>query len=43
MFGEETKIPRFCGQQTQRNNITIRVPMDWLKVTIFIPFLDHII
>jgi len=43
MFGEEIKIPRLCGQQTLRNNIIIRVPMDWFKVTIFIPFLDHII
>ncbi|KAF0727401.1 zinc finger MYM-type protein 1-like, partial [Aphis craccivora] len=43
MFGEEIKIPRLCGQQTQRSNIIVREPMDWFKVTIFIPFLDHII
>ncbi|KAL4098636.1 hypothetical protein QTP88_023199 [Uroleucon formosanum] len=43
MFGEKIKIPRLCGQQTQRSNIIVREPMDWFKVTIFIPFLDHII
>ncbi|XP_060853297.1 52 kDa repressor of the inhibitor of the protein kinase-like [Rhopalosiphum padi] len=43
MFGEKIKIPRLCGQQTQRSNIVVREPMDWFKVTIFIPFLDHII
>lgn len=29
MFGEEIKIPRLRGQQTQRNNIIIRMIMDW--------------
>lgn len=43
MFGEKIKIPRLCGQQTQISNIIVREPMDWFKVTIFIPFLDHII
>ncbi|CAI6377592.1 unnamed protein product [Macrosiphum euphorbiae] len=34
------------GHQTKRNNINANVnqnPMEWFKITIFIPFLDHMI
>jgi len=28
IFGGKIKIPRLCGQQTQRSNIIVREPMD---------------
>jgi len=39
-IGEEIKIPRLCGRQTSRNNIS---PEDWFRITIYIPFIDHFI
>ncbi|XP_022171525.1 52 kDa repressor of the inhibitor of the protein kinase-like isoform X2 [Myzus persicae] len=46
IFDEELKVPRLSGHQTKRNNINANVnqnPMEWFKITIFIPFLDHMI
>ncbi|KAL4143572.1 hypothetical protein QTP88_005890 [Uroleucon formosanum] len=46
IFDEELKVPRLSGHQTKRNNINANInqnPMEWFKITIFIPFLDHII
>ncbi|KAL4082892.1 hypothetical protein QTP88_029546 [Uroleucon formosanum] len=46
IFDEELKVLRLSGHQTKRNNINANInqnPMDWFKITIFIPFLDHII
>lgn len=38
ILDEELKISRLCDQQTQRNNITVSEPIDWYKITMFIPF-----
>jgi len=42
-IGEEIKIPRLCGRQTNRNNIKTSNPEDWFRITIYIPFIDHFI
>ncbi|XP_025422746.1 52 kDa repressor of the inhibitor of the protein kinase-like [Sipha flava] len=46
IFDEELKVSRLSGHQTKRNNINANInqnPMEWFKITIIIPFLDHII
>lgn len=42
-FEEGLKIPRLCGRQIQRNNTAVGEPKERFKISIFIPFLDHII
>lgn len=35
-------MPLLYGQQPQKSNAIVCESKDWFKVTIFIPFLDHL-
>lgn len=43
LVGEEIKIPRICDRQITRPNIETTDPIEWYRITIFIPFVDHLI
>ncbi|CAH1724767.1 unnamed protein product [Aphis gossypii] len=43
LVGEDIRIPRICGRQTTRCNIQTTDPMEWYRITIFLPFIDHLI
>jgi len=43
LVGEEIRIPRLCGRQTTRCNIQTTDPIEWYRITIFLPFIDHLI
>ncbi|XP_043932233.1 52 kDa repressor of the inhibitor of the protein kinase-like [Protopterus annectens] len=42
VFTEES-VPRICGRQTKRSNITASNPEEYYRRNTFIPFLDHVI
>jgi hypothetical protein len=35
-------IPRRCGRQIHRNNVTAASPMDYFRRAIYLPFIDHL-
>ena len=42
--GEDTfAVPRTCRRQIHRSNVPGTVPEEYWRVSIFVPFLDHII
>ena len=36
-------IPRRCGRQTLKSNVESTTPADYWRLSVFIPFLDHLI
>ena len=43
LLGEEFKIPRRCGRQTQRSNHPAEDAVDYWRRAVFIPFADQLI
>ena len=43
LLGEEIKIPRRCGRQTQRSNHPAEDAVDYWRQAVFIPFADQLI
>ena len=42
-FGTELEMPRLCGHQTQRANVESSDCETYYRITVFLPFLDHMI
>lgn len=40
LVGDEIKIPLICSCQITRPNIDTTNPIEWYRITIFIPFID---
>ncbi len=36
-------VPRLCGRQTLRENYHVQTPEEYYRVSISVPFLDHLI
>ena len=36
-------VPRLCGRQTLRENYHVQMPEEYYRVSISVPFLDHLI
>lgn len=43
LVGTEISIPRVCGRQTKRNNVSADTPQQYWMRTLFIPYVDHLI
>ena len=41
--GIEIGIPRLAGRQIHRNNVQVETPEEYYRISIFVPFLDHLI
>lgn len=42
-MGKEIHLPRICGRQTQRMNVSAKSPEEYYRKVVFLPFVDHLI
>ena len=43
LFGIVENVPRWCGRQTSRANHPAKTPKDYWRISLYYPFLDHMI